>query len=104
MDPETVRACEEVAACIASRRMTTVMTGCGTSGRLAFLTARRWNAVLASLGHTGPPLFGYCLACTALPYVTLQYTTLPCVTLHYNALPHAPCQPGPLTWTPNLYA
>ena len=34
-----------------------VMTGCGTSGRIAFLTARRFNMVLGCAGTE--PSFGY---------------------------------------------
>ena len=34
-----------------------VLTGCGTSGRIAFLTARTFNSVLATLGL--PKIFRY---------------------------------------------
>ena len=38
-------------------KVSIVMTGCGTSGRIAFLTARRFNMVLSCAGVE--PSFGY---------------------------------------------
>ena len=39
-----------------------VFTGCGTSGRIAFLTARRYNLLLKDLLQGDHEPFGYCMA------------------------------------------
>jgi hypothetical protein len=42
------------------KKVAIVMTGCGTSGRIAFQTARRYNRILASAGIR--PLFHYLIS------------------------------------------
>lgn len=39
-----------------------LMTGCGTSGRIAFLTSRRYNRIMSEIGPPNKPLFEYAIA------------------------------------------
>ena len=39
-----------------------VMTGCGTSGRIAFLVSRRYNRVTREIGPPNKPFFEYAIA------------------------------------------
>lgn len=51
-----------ISSAIASpeKKVAIVMTGCGTSGRIAFLTARRYNSILVAAGVR--PLFHYLIS------------------------------------------
>lgn len=59
-DFDLLQQCERVAQscaklirlCMSGRDVAIVMTGCGTSGRVAYLTARRFNQALRSIGVT----------------------------------------------------
>ena len=69
-DEDILESCEFVASYCAKlirgailnpdKRVAIVMTGCGTSGRIAFQTARRYNQILASVGIR--PLFHYLIS------------------------------------------
>jgi hypothetical protein len=69
-DEEILLSCEFVSSYCANlissaianptKRVAIVMTGCGTSGRIAFQTARRYNRVLAAAGVR--PLFHYLIS------------------------------------------
>jgi predicted NBD/HSP70 family sugar kinase/N-acetylmuramic acid 6-phosphate (MurNAc-6-P) etherase len=59
-DHDILQQCERVAQscakllrlCMSGKDIAIVMTGCGTSGRIAYLTARRFNQSLRSMGVT----------------------------------------------------
>ena len=69
-DEEILHSCEFVSSYCAkliasaladpNKKMAIVMTGCGTSGRIAFQTARRYNCILAAAGIR--PLFHYLIS------------------------------------------